>query len=247
MRIRILSLALLAIALPLSSCSDKGILAPIAVPPSVLANHMEAAPPEVRFSEIHYDNGGTDSGEAIEISGPAGTDVTGWKIYLYNGSTGLTYEPTRTLAGTIPASCEGRGVLFETYPVNGIQNGDPDGIALVNAAGHVIEFLSYEGTFAALNGPAIGMTATQIPRSEEHTSELQSPCNLVCRLLLEKIKIPRQCAPVMATSIDGPQQPARSEYIARMHRTAMDAIRRGTHTGRLRSQVTGRQSRTPDL
>src|SRR5256885_11628417 len=26
----------------------------------------------------------------------------------------------------------------------------------------------------------------QPPRSEEHTSELQSPCNLVCRLLLEK-------------------------------------------------------------
>src|ERR1022692_2355928 len=30
-------------------------------------------------------------------------------------------------------------------------------------------------------------------RSEEHTSELQSPCNLVCRLLLEKKKI---CVPV---------------------------------------------------
>src|SRR3989454_38336 len=29
---------------------------------------------------------------------------------------------------------------------------------------------------------------TQLPRSEEHTSELQSPCNLVCRLLLEKKK-----------------------------------------------------------
>src|SRR5256885_13074508 len=29
----------------------------------------------------------------------------------------------------------------------------------------------------------------QRPRSEEHTSELQSPCNLVCRLLLEKKKI----------------------------------------------------------
>src|SRR5256885_9562452 len=27
------------------------------------------------------------------------------------------------------------------------------------------------------------------PRSEEHTSELQAPCNLVCRLLLEKKKI----------------------------------------------------------
>src|SRR2546426_3727612 len=27
-----------------------------------------------------------------------------------------------------------------------------------------------------------------VTRSEEHTSELQSPCNLVCRLLLEKKK-----------------------------------------------------------
>src|SRR5256885_6278765 len=30
--------------------------------------------------------------------------------------------------------------------------------------------------------------AARPPRSEEHTSELQSPCNLVCRLLLEKKK-----------------------------------------------------------
>src|SRR5256885_7254159 len=29
-------------------------------------------------------------------------------------------------------------------------------------------------------------------RSEEHTSELPSPCNLVCRLLLEKKKIPHR-------------------------------------------------------
>src|SRR5256885_9359114 len=31
-------------------------------------------------------------------------------------------------------------------------------------------------------------------RSEEHTSELQSPCNLVCRLLLEKKK-KKSCKP----------------------------------------------------
>src|SRR5256885_12978520 len=30
-------------------------------------------------------------------------------------------------------------------------------------------------------------------RSEEHTSELQSPCNLVCRLLLEKKKLIYSC------------------------------------------------------
>src|SRR2546426_6962703 len=33
-----------------------------------------------------------------------------------------------------------------------------------------------------------GAGAGLAPRSEEHTSELQSPCNLVCRLLLEKKK-----------------------------------------------------------
>src|SRR2546426_9158196 len=32
------------------------------------------------------------------------------------------------------------------------------------------------------------LSAAPETRSEEHTSELQSPCNLVCRLLLEKKK-----------------------------------------------------------
>src|SRR5256885_6976816 len=36
--------------------------------------------------------------------------------------------------------------------------------------------------------PHISDSGTVRPRSEEHTSELQSPCNLVCRLLLEKKK-----------------------------------------------------------
>src|SRR6266446_2091757 len=48
---------------------------------------------------------------------------------------------------------------------------------------------------AATPGKAKKAVATRLPsvivpvlsrRSEEHTSELQSPCNLVCRLLLEK-------------------------------------------------------------
>src|SRR5205807_2939891 len=34
--------------------------------------------------------------------------------------------------------------------------------------------------------------ARRLVRSEEHTSELQSPCNLVCRLLLEKKKQQKQ-------------------------------------------------------
>src|SRR5256885_10848384 len=35
---------------------------------------------------------------------------------------------------------------------------------------------------------ARGVDRDRLARSEEHTSELQSPCNLVCRLLLEKKK-----------------------------------------------------------
>src|SRR2546426_3176290 len=37
-------------------------------------------------------------------------------------------------------------------------------------------------------------------RSEEHTSELQSPCNLVCRLLLEKKKKIRKTKPHSCTT-----------------------------------------------
>src|SRR5256885_12148664 len=42
--------------------------------------------------------------------------------------------------------------------------------------------------FSGATQPRSSMVATSPagPRSEEHTSELQSPCNLVCRLLLEK-------------------------------------------------------------
>src|SRR5256885_5093069 len=36
--------------------------------------------------------------------------------------------------------------------------------------------------------PGGGSRSSGSRRSEEHTSELQSPCNLVCRLLLEKKK-----------------------------------------------------------
>src|SRR5256885_9931500 len=36
-----------------------------------------------------------------------------------------------------------------------------------------------------------GSSSSKSARSEEHTSELQSPCNLVCRLLLEKKKTER--------------------------------------------------------
>src|SRR5258706_9559927 len=44
-------------------------------------------------------------------------------------------------------------------------------------------------SFGAAHGPALGAEGSKdVVRSEEHTSELQSLTNLVCRLLLEKKK-----------------------------------------------------------
>src|SRR5256885_2926843 len=44
------------------------------------------------------------------------------------------------------------------------------------------------GSLVDGNGYGTGGWIRFLARSEEHTSELQSPCNLVCRLLLEKKK-----------------------------------------------------------
>ena len=123
--------------------------------------HVTGAPStstDFHFNEIHYDNLGIDAGETIEIEGPAGAVVTGFRIVLYNGNGGAPYGVTHTLSGMIPASCGTRGVLTFSYPTDGIQNGSPDGMALVNAQGNVIEFLSYEGTFTAMSGVAAGIS-----------------------------------------------------------------------------------------
>src|SRR5256885_8941688 len=49
--------------------------------------------------------------------------------------------------------------------------------------------VSHSVTGTVTDGGFTVASFTALPdRSEEHTSELQSPCNLVCRLLLEKKK-----------------------------------------------------------
>lgn len=124
-----------------------------------------AASPTVFINEIHYDNTGTDTGEAIEIAGPAGTDLTGWSLVLYNGATGAVYD-TDSLSGTIPNLGGGFGVVVINYPSNGIQNGSPDGLALVDDSNQVIQFLSYEGVFSGVGGAANGMLSIDMGVSE---------------------------------------------------------------------------------
>lgn len=122
----------------------------------------------VFINEILYDITGTDAGEFVEVAGPAGTDLTNWSIVLYNGTGGASYD-TDSLPTPIPSQQGGYGTVSISYPSNGIQNGSPDGIALVNGT-TVIQFLCYEGAFTATNGPANGQTCTDIGVSQSGTN-----------------------------------------------------------------------------
>ena len=118
----------------------------------------------VWINEIHYDNASTDSGEGVEVAAPVGTDLTGWQIVAYNGNGGASYD-TVNLSGTISDQQAGIGTLW--FAIAGLQNGAPDGLALIDPQGLVSEFLSYEGTFTATNGPANGLTSVDIGVAED--------------------------------------------------------------------------------
>src|SRR2546426_6676337 len=58
----------------------------------------------------------------------------------------------------------------------------------IRAGADVIKFIATGGVLTPGTSPGAAQFTLEELRSEEHTSELQSPCNLVCRLLLEKKK-----------------------------------------------------------
>ncbi len=126
-----------------------------------------AASADVFINELHYDNSGTDVNERVEILGNAGTSLSGWKVVLYNGGDGRAYS-TVNLSGTLPNQCGNHGTL--AFNVTGIQNGNPDGVALINASNAVVQFLSYGGTFTAIDGLASGRTSSNIGVSESSST-----------------------------------------------------------------------------
>jgi uncharacterized protein len=132
-------------------------------PPSPPGSGSAAA--KAFINELHYDNSGADKGEFVEIAGPAGTDVSGWQVVGYNGRDGQTYQ----LAGTFPQGTKlanaVSGLGFAALDTPGIQN-SKDGLALVNAAGNVLDFISYGGTFTAAAGPAKGKESFDIGVAE---------------------------------------------------------------------------------
>lgn len=123
----------------------------------------------VFINELHYDNTGEDTGEFIEIAGPASTDLAGWSLVFYNGNGGSVYN-SFSLVGTIPDQGNGFGALAFSNFSSPIQNGSPDGIALVDDSGTLVQFLSYEGSFTAVGGPADGLTSIDIGVSESSST-----------------------------------------------------------------------------
>src|SRR5256885_3779541 len=95
-------------------------------------------------------------------------------------------------------------------------------VAASRASSVLLRFSSSRST--ATPNPASSLSSTSshiLFRSEEHTSELQSPCNLVCRLLLEKKKTPttihappRRAShhPAVSSLQPAPPRPAPSRY-----------------------------------
>src|SRR5205807_7183748 len=79
------------------------------------------------------------------------------------------------------------------WPLRGFQvHGKPEpfegGTAVARTDTSLMPDISEAETARGYLGSVLRLTVDFLERSEEHTSELQSPCNLVCRLLLEKKK-----------------------------------------------------------
>ncbi|TQV73830.1 PKD domain-containing protein [Aliikangiella marina] len=131
---------------------------------------------DVWINELHYDNASTDVGEFVEVAGVAGADLTGWSIELYNGNGGALYN-TVSLSGVIADEQGGFGAI--DVAISGIQNGGPDGLALIDSTGSVVQFLSYEGSFDAVDGSAAGLTSTDIGVSETSSTPAGDSLQLV--------------------------------------------------------------------
>ena len=131
---------------------------------------------KVWINEIHYDNTGGDVNEGVEIAGVAGIDLNNYSIELMNGSGGGVYN-TINLSGIIPNEENGFGTLW--FAEAGIQNGNPDGLALVDPANNVLQFLSYEGSFTATAGAANGQTSVDIGVSESSSTAVGVSLQLV--------------------------------------------------------------------
>lgn len=120
------------------------------------------------INEIHYDNTGTDVNETIEIVVENSGTLSDYTVYTYNGNGGDILEQ-ETLNNLTVGATMGNFTIY-TWTPSPIQNGH-DGIAIAYQGTLIAgQFLSYEGTLTASEGPANGQTSTDIGVAEDGTT-----------------------------------------------------------------------------
>jgi hypothetical protein len=122
------------------------------------------------INEFHYDNAGTDANEMIEVAieSPGSYSLSLFSVILYTGNNGTIYGTANTLdLFTVGVTSGDFTLYYFMYPVDGIQNGAPDGIALAyNSILIPGQFLSYEGAFTGVGGAAGGVMSVNVGVSE---------------------------------------------------------------------------------
>src|SRR5256885_11901719 len=95
-------------------------------------------------------------------------------VFFFFNDTATTEIYTLSLHDALPIS------------VHGVAPGAAYGIPLLPPCVDRVRALGIGVACDEVEPPDVEQRHDRVERSEEHTSELQSPCNLVCRLLLEK-------------------------------------------------------------
>src|SRR5688500_13107218 len=127
-----------------------------------------------------------ERGRATETStaAPERVELTG----LFSMSLGVCYPKDYILAAIDPTegAAAVKALLAAGFGSNSVRLEDGARVGQIRAA--IYEQRTPMQRAAAAVSRALtdeGLMSQEYFRSEEHTSELQSPCNLVCRLLLE--------------------------------------------------------------
>ncbi len=122
--------------------------------------------PRFWINELHYDDAGADANEFIELIVPQNfSDFSNLHLILYDGASGLQIADHD--GGTFTQGATQDGFRLLSGKITGLPD-DVTGMALVYK-GNVIQFLSYEGSFTAIDGPAAGMTSIDIGVAENGT------------------------------------------------------------------------------
>jgi hypothetical protein len=142
---------------------------------TLLVSAAQAAAQHLVINEIDYDQPGVDVGEFVEIYNPgsAAQNLNSIILVFVNGATGTPYQTVPLgPAGFLPAAgylvvasesvpvAPGANVIRFASVQDNIQNGSPDGVALIDTDGAtLVDALSYEGSMTSVQLPWVGQVS----------------------------------------------------------------------------------------